>query len=206
VDGEPESEQILDESEIERIGAETSTPVERALAEERMARQAAREAEQRARWEAGLKREGVWELMQLVEQRLAELPALAVDRAQRAALVPRAVRLAQDALDAGLPSEWERKVHALHRALTTDPLIVGNAPAARRLLAQICDFDPDDFETHVDVNGYVRVKNPNLFAVWHRELQWYCAPVPAPSAAACRQALELLERDVLAVIRGERRR
>lgn len=175
------------------------TPIE----EERARRAEADRAAAAERWERGCRAHGLWALLETVEQRLAALPAVLDDLERRHALAPRLVALEQDVLDEGLGPAWMQRVHALHRAVLSEPPLVANAGSARRLLDSITHYTgfgrgPDP------VTGIVPADDTGLYRGWREQLTWYTEPLPEPSAARRERELEKLEADVLRALKAAR--
>ena len=105
------------------------------------------------------------------------------DYQARMRLAPRVRALLEDVRVEQLSRGWREKVEALHAQVTALTSLAENAPAARRLLHDIRSFR--GFEDDV--------QNVNLYREWRRQLSWYTAPVPPPSAADATRAVEAME-------------
>ena len=184
-------------------GPQADTASARSLLEAERARRAqATQEERAAAWRAAMEREGLWPLMQVVEQRLAELPDVLAEHAGRQALAPRLVNLAQDVLAEGLGAAWSARVHALHREVTAECGLVGNAAAARTLLQDIARFTGyDQRPDRPDRNGILPADPSGWYRGWRQQLTWYVHPLPPASADRLTREVERLESEVVAAIR-----
>jgi hypothetical protein len=174
------------------------------LEAERQRRAVAAEAEARARWQRAVASNGLLRLMELVEQRLKELPEYTSWLARRRALLPAVIAIAQDAKDCDLSGDLRAQVHRLHARIQAEDPLVSDAPAARRLLDVIRRYE---FDREPDENGIVPGSDVPFVRGWTRELGWYSAPLPDGRAEllACERELARLEGATLKALRARRR-